>query len=178
TSGPSTRPAAISPITGGWPKWRNTAPQSLADASTSTSCSNSSNIGLMAGRPCTQHACPAPAWLHGDPATCSLQDVDEAVDRQAPAMDVRRRHARAVDVARMQRVASIHHHAVVDALHAVDLFEQGGIPIDIARPRRILAQAFLLQGLEVGRMARGVHILEAGRAMAVERRPTPIPRNR
>src|SRR5690606_4010392 len=175
TSGPSSKPAAISPITGGWPTWRSTAPQALAEASTSSSCSNSSSIALIGGRSWTQDACARRAGPHGGKAKGAPQHVDETVDRQAPGIDIRRRHARAVDIARVQRVAPVDHDPVVDAVDAADLFEQGRIPVDIARADRLLAPAFFLQGLEVGRMARGVDVFEAGRAMTIEGRSAPIP---
>src|SRR5690606_37345422 len=104
TSGPSTRPAAISPITGGWPTWRNAAPQSLADASTSTSCSNSSSIGLIDGpaaRPGrARMGTGGRLALHpgGDPLR-AFQDGDEAVDRETAALHIGRGHAAVVDVA-------------------------------------------------------------------------------
>src|SRR5690606_18427118 len=150
TSGPSSRPAAISPITGGCPTWRSTAPQALAAASTRTSCRSSSRMALMPA-PARR---PAESWttdtasLRPLAATSSrrLQHVDETVDRQAPGMDIRRRHARAVDVARVQRVAPVDHDPVVDAVDAADLLEQGGIPVDIARADRLLVPAFFLQG--------------------------------
>ena len=40
TIGPSTMPAAISPITGGWPRWRSSRPQMRAVARMIISCSN------------------------------------------------------------------------------------------------------------------------------------------
>src|SRR5690606_7606051 len=138
TSGPSTRPAAISPITGGWPTWRNAAPQSFADASTSTSCSNSSSIGLIDG----PAAGPGRAGRRVDDCVARqpgeaplrvLQDVDETVDREAAGLHVGRRHALVVDVARVQRIASVHDHAIVDPGDAVDLLEQGRIAVDVAR---------------------------------------------
>src|SRR5690606_25031228 len=177
TSGPSTRPAAISPITGGWPTWRNAAPQSFADASTSTSCSNSSSIGLTPiparGRRRSGRSGRDPCGRRPD-SLRRLQHVDEAVDRQAPGMDVRRRNAGAVDVARMQHVAPVDHDAVVDAFDAVDLFEQGGISVDIPHARRVFAPALLLQALVVGLMPRGVDGLEPGGAVTVEGGAAPV----
>src|SRR5690606_38556354 len=95
TSGPSTRPAAISPITGGWPTWRNAAPQSFADASTSTSCSNSSSIGLTGataatGAPAGTRADGCAGRHPGEDPLLLLQHVDETVDREAAGLHVGR----------------------------------------------------------------------------------------
>src|SRR5690606_17802999 len=174
TSGPSSRPAAISPITGGCPTWRSTAPQALAAASTRTSCRSSSRMALIAAHPRMHDGCTRRAGFDGDLAPGSLQYVDEAVDRQPPRVHVCRRHPVAVDIARVQRIAPIHDDAVVHAIDAADALEQRRVAVDVPRTRRVRAPAFLLQGLEVMRAARLVHVLVAGRAMAVERGAAPV----
>ena len=74
TIGPSTMPAAISPITGGWPRWRSSRLSRRAVPRITTSCSSSGECGIGAARQAAERAA-----CRGPPAGTAAEQRQDRV---------------------------------------------------------------------------------------------------